>query len=103
MTYSIDRKKKKELWEENKTPLERFKINARVMWRRFDTQTRGMGLFFVLILAVVISSAIFPLAGQSIQRSIDNERYKTALITACINMDFYSWNYKQCEDIGVRP
>lgn len=61
-SYSIDSngKRKKELWELNKTPYQRFKINARIAWRRFDIQTRGMGLCLLCILGMMLVLTLLP-------------------------------------------
>lgn len=104
-SFSIDKnnKKKKELWELNKTPYERFKINSKIAWRRFDTQTRGMGLILLLIFGIVLISPIISLIGNAINDYTNKNKYKEALATACLDKQFYAFHFEDCEDQGVRP
>lgn len=102
-TFKINKDKKKELWELEATPYEKFKINARVKWRRFDTQTRGMGLIFVMLLGAMIIINGFSALALYISDYIDNTKYQSALTTACTTTEFYALNFKSCENIGVRP
>lgn len=95
--------RKLEIWEKNLSVWQKFKINARIKWRRFDTQTRGMGLIFVMLISVVILSSTVPAMVQGIQKLIMGDKYKTALDTACKDKEFYAFNFQKCEDIGARP
>lgn len=97
------RHRKQELWERDLTAYQRFKINARVVWRRFDTQTRGMGLVFVIIMAMMLVVNIIPLILGTVIRTIETAPYSDALKTACKDKEFYNWNFKSCETIKVRP
>lgn len=105
MSFRIDEhnKRKDMLWKKDKTTWEIMKINSRVAWRRFDTQMRGMGLFFVII---IVAMSIMPLAtyiSAEVKQYQEAEKYKSALVLACVNNEFYSWHFTQCEDIGIRP
>lgn len=104
MSFSLDKNnKKKELWEKDKTKWQIFKINATIAWRRFDTQTKGMGMFFVMIFGIMLVITSLPLISEVIMKQFQLQKFKTALETACPTMEFYSRNYKDCEEIGVRP
>lgn len=104
MSFRIGRdKRKKELWELNTTPIQRFRIRARIAWRRFDIQTRGMGFVFVIIMTMMVVVNVIPLTLSKTLQTIESNNYKDALQTACKDMQFYSLNFKTCEGIGVRP
>lgn len=95
--------RKQELWERDLSFYQRAKINGRVKWRRFDTQTRGMGFIFVLLMALMIVINIIPLIFSSVIRQIESAPYKEALAFSCKDKDFYNWHFKDCESAGVRP
>lgn len=97
------RPRKKELWERDLSFYAKFKINARVAWRRFDTQSRGMGLMFVLLMIIMVGINIIPLTLGTIIKTMETAPYKEALTTACKDTQFYNWNFKECETIKVRP
>lgn len=99
----VNRNRKQELWERDLSAMSKFKINARQKWRRFDTQTRGMGFIFVLLFGVILLVNLIPLIAHQWIRQIETAPYKDALNTACLNQDFYNLNFKSCETIGVRP
>ena len=104
MSFRIGRdKKRKELWELNKTPIQKFKINARIAWRRFDIQTRGMGFVLVIIMVMMITINIIPLTLSKTLQSIESNNYKDSLTIACKDMQFYSLNFKTCEGVDSRP
>ena len=91
------------LWKRNKTRITQFKIHAGVAWRRFDTQTKGQGLFLCCFIGAIMLINLFGWIGGIITQSYNQSHYSNALKTFCIDKQFYSWNYKVCEDIGVRP
>lgn len=99
--------KRKELWEKDKTTYQRFKINAGVIWRRFNTQTHGFGMIMVMIGIMSIVPMIIILTAMSnvydSMSEINRTRYREGLELSCTNQDFYSWNFRACEDIEVRP
>ena len=96
-------KKEKELWERGLNPIQRFRINSRVIWRRFDTQTRGMGMIFLIMFAALIAINVIPLTLSKYIQQVESSHYQEQLQTACKNMTFYSMNFKTCEGIGARP
>lgn len=95
--------KKIELWERDLSAYQRFKVNARIKWRRFDTQTRGLGLLMVLFMSIMITVSLIPIAFNGALRQIEEARYSSALHNACNDRDFYNLNFKSCETVGVRP
>lgn len=95
--------KKKELWERDLTFYQRFKINSRIAWRRFDTQTRGMGLMFVIVIGLMLVVNIIPLVLGTVIKAMETAPYKEALTTACKDKEFYNWNFRECETVEVRP
>lgn len=103
MKLFTKKNRKIELWERDLSPYQRFKINSRIAWRRFDTQTRGMGFVFVLIMGMMLIINLVPLVFSKTLQSIESNNYKDALSAACKDMQFYSLNFKTCEGIGVRP
>lgn len=95
--------KRKEIWEMNKTPYQVFKINAVETWRKFDLKTRGMGLYLVCLMGIMlIAVSISPILDFVMHES-NKAKYANALKTACLEPSFYSWNFASCEDINVRP
>ena len=105
MSYSIDKNNKRKdiLWKRDKSRIEIFKIQMRVAYRRFDTQTRGMGLTLLLLIGVIVVINLFSFVGMAIIDYYDHIKYSSALEKACLDQTFYSWNFKSCENIGVRP
>lgn len=99
----VKRQKKVELWERDLSPIAKFKINARIAWRRFDVQTRGMGFIFVLLIVVMIVINIMPLIFSKTITQMENQPFSEALSTACKDKDFYNLNFRSCETRGVRP
>ena len=97
------RERKMELWERDLSAIAKAKINAKIAWRRFDTQTRGMGLVFVIIMFMILIVNIIPFAlGKTIQQ-LDSANYADALKVACKEKDFYNLNFRTCEGVDTRP
>lgn len=94
---------KREIWMRDKTPYQRFRVNAKIIWRRFDTQTRGMGLTLVVLMFIMILINVFTAIAHWIASYVDNTNYKDALSTACLDSQFYAWNFKSCEHVKVKP
>lgn len=90
-------------WKRKLTTWQIFKINAKVAWRRFDTQTRGMGLLLVLIFGLLIVINVIEALAVYIAGYTDREKYASALETACLDSQFYSWNFRSCENVNIRP
>lgn len=103
MRWEPQGKKKRELWEENITIWQKFKINSRVKWRRYMVQTHGFGLIIIILLGGMVLSMFTPLVMLQLNQWSDNTKYKDALTGACPDKTFYAWNFKSCENIGVRP
>jgi hypothetical protein len=95
--------KKKELWTYNKSRWEIIKINSRQAFRQFDNKSRGMGLFFILFLGIMIIVSIIPHVIAYTTEQINKSKYLEALKLSCVDMEFYRWNYPACEDIDTRP
>ena len=95
------------LWKRHLKPSEIRRINMRVAWRRFDTQTRGMGLVFVLLITAMVViqvlSGIFAIIYNYINEESNKATYGNALKTACSDKQFYAWNFYKCEDVNIRP
>lgn len=91
------------LWKRGKPKIEQYKIHFGVLWRRFDTQTKGQGLVMVLFLGGFVLLNLFGWIGGILSTYYNQQHYSNALKTFCTDKQFYSWNYKVCEDIGVRP
>lgn len=94
---------KQELWEKDLSAYRRFKINANVKWRRFDTQTRGMGLILVILLGGLLLVTCIPFVTNYINQELDKGKYNTALNIACKDLQFYALNFRSCENSDVRP
>lgn len=97
------KKRRKELWEKDKTWIQKARINAGVFWRRFMVQTHGMGLIMVIFLVAIAISTGIPYITDAIQRNLDMTKYRDALINACKDSTFYAWNFKSCENVEARP
>lgn len=95
--------KRKELWVENKTRWQIFKIQFSITWRKFDLMTRGMGLMFVCLLGIMLIATMIPNIIGYFWEQLDKTKYSEALKTSCLNTTFYSWNFKQCENVDARP
>lgn len=95
--------RKKELWEMNKTKWQIMKINSAIAWRSFDLKTRGMGLYLICLMGIMLVITILPVVAESISYEMNKTKYREALKTSCLDVTFYSWNFKACEDIDVRP
>lgn len=95
--------KKKELWTYNKTRWQIIKVNSKIIWRKFDLATRGMGLYLLCLMGIFIMITIIPLVFQYVSEELNKTKYREALKTSCVDMDFYKWNFQACEDIEIRP
>lgn len=95
--------KKKELWELNKTKWQIMKINGAIAWRSFDLKTRGMGLYLLCLMGIMMIVMILPIVADSVTHELNKSKYQNALKTSCLDTTFYSWNFRACEDIDVRP
>lgn len=94
---------KKPLWMRGKTSKEIRNIKFKTAWRRFDTQTRGMGMLIVILMCFMIVINVISAIANAIFTTINNMKYKDALAGGCKDKTFYAWNFKPCEDAGVRP
>lgn len=105
MSFSIDRhnKRKDILWKKDKKRWEIIKIHAKTAYRRFDTQTKGMGALFIMLFSIMIIINLFPLFMVWIVEHDEKTKYADALKIACTDKSFYSLNFKSCENIEVRP
>lgn len=103
MKWQPDGKRKKELWENNISKFQKFKIETRIIWRRYMVQTHGMGFIILLLIGGMLISMFTPLIISQLNQYNDNTRYKDALTGACPDKTFYAWNFKSCENIAVRP
>ena len=96
-------KRKPELWEQDKTPLQITIINAKLRFAKFNRETHGMGFLMILLLGGLIILTIVDKVGDAIVLGINKDKYKDALSLSCPDIDFYAWNFRACEEIGVRP
>ncbi len=54
-------RKKKELWEMNKSPYQRFRINFKIAMDKYNRRTHGLGLLFMILIGALIVVTIIPL------------------------------------------
>lgn len=90
-------------WKRDLTAWQVFKVNFRTAWRRFDVQTRGMGLVLVLMMGLFVVINVLGWVGNIIINSIYLQPHAEQMKTACLDREFYIPYFKQCEDLGVRP
>ena len=90
-------------WKRDKTAWQIFKVNAKTLWSRFDTQTRGMGVLLVILMVFMIVINVMGAIVGSVYSYLNNQKYSDALKGGCTDKTFYAWNFKACEDAGVRP
>lgn len=95
--------RKKELWTSNKTAWQIMKIEMSQAWRQFDTKTRGMGLYLLCLIGIMVIVMIIPMIAGFVTEQINKTKYRSALESSCLNEQFYTWNFPACEDINVRP
>ena len=90
-------------WKRNTTKWQQFKINARVNYRRFDTQTRGVGLVLIMLVGAMILIQIIQDFGWWLSERLKDNSYRQALDKFCADKQFYTYNFQACENRGVRP
>ena len=90
-------------WKRNITKWQQFRINSRIAYRRFDTQTRGLGLVLIMLVGAMILIQVIQDAGWWINEKLKDNSYRQALSKFCTDKQFYTYNFQPCENQGVRP
>lgn len=54
MKWFIQNKRKVELWEKDKTPMQRAIINAKIRFREWNRKTHGIGMIMILLVIVLM-------------------------------------------------
>lgn len=80
--------KKKELWEMDKNVLQRFKINMAIAIRKFNRETKGLGILFLLVIIIFVFIQFIP---YLIPPPTTEETKRAERIARCIQYNTCVW------------
>lgn len=84
--------RKKELWEKDKTWLQRKMINLKLAVMRYNRQTHGLGGIFILMVIVLIGYLTVTTILRFIPEESNAELERMEKLIACMKFDTCFWS-----------
>jgi len=80
--------RKKELWEKDKNSFQRARINIRLWFLKFNRQTHGMGIIFIMLVIIII---IVQAMSYIIPTPVSQEMQNLQKLAVCMKHHTCTW------------
>ena len=76
--------RKRELWENNKNALQRFKVNFSLWFMRYQRQTHGIGLMILMLIGIIIVFMLYNTITSMLEADIINKQADCLVSRGCL-------------------